>query len=200
MSLPRPPAKRLAAKPKCRGFADVELALRELAWLDARRSEVHGVLEQTISAATEEAAKCLRINGVGFTDRKLLLEAAIADYAVSHKSQFVTPESKSLKFTHGTVGFHLSQPRVVVDKKHTPTTVIKALGWTADRAVAILRRLGLAGWIRLNAELDVAALKAAVIARRMTPAKLLRYGLEYVPPQDEVRILPTAYCARNKCP
>ncbi len=194
----RPPAQRLAARPKCRRFADIELALRELAWLDGRSKEVNGALERKIAAATADAAKNLRINGVSFTDRRLLLEAAIADYAESHKSQFVTPTVKSIKFTHGVVGFRLSAPRVVVQDAHTPTTVMKALGWTVDVAARILKRMGLTGWIRITAELDVAALKTAVLTKQLPAGQLAKYGLAFVAPRDEVVVLPAAYCARNE--
>jgi hypothetical protein len=212
------PAKRLAAEPTVESPADIETALVELSWIQAKTAATGAALTATITALKEQALDnlAIEIDGetINFADRSAALTAAVTHYANQNQAALgVTPRNKTAKFSHGRITWKKTPEKIAyADNQAAAIAKIGDLVNTAAGDAGTLTERT-ANWLRrrlvvsLDGEPDIYAadlldLKPAVSLSRV---KLLReqgrldkqtarkFGLKIVERHETTTIDPTPY-------
>lgn len=122
------PTDRLAGEPKLRSADDVRRALEELSWIDAEANRIAAECQRDVAAvkAKHEAQMTIVVDGqdVPLPDRRAALAEAVEAYCDKARGQLLEGEQKSRAFTHGTVGWRKSPPRIEWLPNKSETTLL----------------------------------------------------------------------------
>lgn len=202
-----PPPDRLGAEPEIQSPEDVERALRELGWLQAREAELAGAAQRKIDALRQEAqAKLVVPQGRGevtFADRRSALESAVRDFVRDNAASLFPGKTKTREFAAGSVSLRQQPQRVAYAEGFTAERVLerigergkaKVFGGLLAKIVAVLKAIKL--WPGLTADVFVEA-KAEIARARIldhhkkglvSDEQLKLLGLAVTRAEDEVRI------------
>ena len=137
------PTKTLASEPVVESQKDVETALCELSWMDAKSARVNGELKAEVGRLKQHATQQLVTKRVSFADRAAKLKAAVVGYASKCRDQLLEGMSgKTCKLSHGEVAFKKPAASVGVENDETQKAHV---GELKDALINSLKRQRSAG-------------------------------------------------------
>lgn len=193
-----PPATRLGATPEIESLDDVDAALVELAWINARESTLQADCEARVAQIQTDAQDrmYLEVEGhvLSFADRRAHLDQAVRVFCETNKTEILSDSGKkSRDLTHGTIGWRQTQLKIApapgTDTKRVLSLIDKAVELTKS-IVSLLGRLKLFGLplgslIELKPSLSLTKAKDAYKQQKLTAANLKKLGLVAIEPHDE---------------
>lgn len=120
-------------------LADVDKALKELCALEAEIERIDAEGEKLIAAIKAKTAE----TGKPLRERVKEVSATIKAFCDYHKNEYFK-DKKSLDLSFGTIGYRLTPPSISISKQ----------------TLALMKQLGLVGYIRVKEEVDKEALLA----------------------------------------
>lgn len=126
----RPPSQRLALTPHCRNVADVELALRELSWIEWRAASIRAAGEQRMQRLRLEIERELRycLGGHELTcdERAADLRQAISRRVIEQREAIECAPGRTWQFECGSVQLRWKE-------WHQPWVEIAPVDWPSRR-------------------------------------------------------------------
>lgn len=120
-------------------LSDVDKALKELCALEAEIERIDADGEKLIAAIKAKTAE----TGKPLRERVKEVSATIKAFCDYHKNEYFK-DKKSLDLSFGTIGYRLTPPSISISKQ----------------TLALMKQLGLVGYIRVKEEVDKEALLA----------------------------------------
>lgn len=190
----------LRTKPALKSPADMAEAVRCIAWLDNRKRTIETERDSAVARLRENAAREMHVEldeggaRLTFDEWRGQLVAAIENYVGGHKAEVFTGDVQTVRFAAGEVSYRERKAEVVLADGVKPADIVERLKKRKGLVAAVEKlaeKTGVAGWLRIKFELDLADIK-----KRFKDGKLrkrdLPIGLVIQDAGEDVTIKPSA--------
>lgn len=201
-----PPLDRLPADPQLASAEDVGRAVAEIAWIDARGTELRGECQKLIAALEDRylAKMVCDVDGVevSLVDRRKTLEGAVREYCDAHRTELLGDEKKSRAFTHGLLGYRKSPDSIDFSEGYDRSAFLKIVDGACQlikkvTALAaktyLFRRIPVETFLEIDYRLDKTRVKRALEDGVINENQLKALGLELRPGTDQFYLKVNAY-------
>lgn len=194
-------------EPAIHSPAELESAVETIAYIQSRRRMVLSTFEQKLRFLEEERDESLTIDVAGqsvtFDDREAAIRQCVADYVCAHRLDVFPPGSQTVHFARGAVSLSKCKPRIDYADGSTKSLVAGRIikrHQLIEKLTQCARRLKIAPYLRLKAELDVAGIKKAFETGILTRKDLTNNLLRYVDDEEQVLVKTHDHKGRSYTP
>jgi len=186
----------LGSSPELQSCSDLAEALDRIGQIDARRKAIESIEEAELAKITRDAAHARHVEVDGFLltheeYRSRLIEA-VKRFVPEHKAEVFTGDTQTAKFAGGTVSWKRINTAVRLAEEVRGADIADRLATRKKLKAAVdavLKKLGLDGWLRVEIVLDLAGIQQRFKDGQLK-AKQLPAGLIVTPERDEVSVKP----------
>lgn len=209
MSLaPRPVA--IGSAFKCTSLEEANAALHELGWLDSFEKTIEAETKEKIEKIKQQAKERFTLSidqaegeplMITIDDRRAVLVKAVTAWASRHLVDHIEKGARSIKLSHGTIGYRLAPLAVEFAEGCTEKTVVatieKKSGLVALLSATLntlISRVALSSLIRLKAELNKDGIKALwQTTTKPIRSAIEKFGIKVTGGEDALYLDPTKH-------
>ena len=215
---PQPPGDLLGFDAEIVSEADLDRAMAEAAWLEARQAELQAECDRQMKAIQSRFQDQMQlvVDGqwlVSFADRHAVLAAAIEAYCNEHQAELVTGKGRCRDMTHGTLSWKKTPEGVKTAEGRKPDELVEEFideHALRPRLHAMLESISVCGelgnpdhrtaadFFDVSLALSLTRAKLAFKAGRLTQEHLDRVGLVWDRGADKFSFKPSRVVVKTE--